>query len=240
MAYTRYLHAQSHLETLRMHLENAEKLENFDLLPNPDGSGDAIIRFKAYPTILLSLVLGDVIHSLRSALDYVTCALVTLHTPDATLTRIQFPFGRDGQRLNSDERKSVKGISDIALTAIENMRSQYREGLALLCAFSNQDKHRLLLPAYSHLVSYKFQFDEKTSDMTIMPVQSQDGKELKTILRDGDHVNLSDGFIKAVRVGFRLEAGERSYGADSIDLINNAVRETLNVLIPLSVDTKQA
>ncbi|CEF41150.1 hypothetical protein predicted by Glimmer/Critica [Acetobacter senegalensis] len=233
-AYIRYMYAQNHLKALREQLRLAEKLDNFELEAVSDDASKQIIRFKKHPDVLLSLVLGDVIHSLRSSLDYVTCALVTLNTPSADLRHIQFPFGRKGEHLNRNERKSVTGISDESLKAIEGVRAEYGESLSLLCDFSNQDKHRFLMPAYSHLVSYKFAVDKRTPNSTVMSVQPLEGQEKLSPIKDGDVVDWQAGNLQNLRIGFQLESGGVLYRSESIDLINDAVRETLNVLIPLS------
>ncbi|WP_408873805.1 hypothetical protein [Gluconobacter roseus] len=114
-AYIRYMYAQTHLEKLREQLSLAEKLDNFELESLPDDERKKTIRCKNPPPVLLSLLLGDVIYSLRSALDYVTCGLVTLNKPNADLSHVQFPFGRKGERLNSGQRKRIESISDEAL-----------------------------------------------------------------------------------------------------------------------------
>lgn len=232
-ASLRYMYAQEHLEKLCGQLRLAEKLDNFAFESLPDDESKKTIRCKNPPPVLLSLMLGDVIHSLRSSLDYATCALVTLNNPNANLQRIQFPFGRKDMRLNNGEKGAVKGISSEALEAIERMRAQYGEGLSLLCEFSNQDKHRFLMPAYSHLVSYRLVVDKRGSNSTTMSVQPLEGHEKLLPLRDGEIVDFSVDTLKAVKIGFQLEAGGTSYRSESIDLINNAVGRTLNALLPL-------
>ncbi|NLI27084.1 MAG: hypothetical protein GX413_06805 [Acetobacter sp.] len=239
-AYIRYRYAQDHLEKLREQLRIAEKLDNFELDSLPDDKTKTIIRCKNPPSVLLSLILGDFIHSLRSSLDYVTCALVTLNNPYADLKRIQFPFGRKGEPLNGNEIGSVKDISTEALEAIERMRAQYGEGLSLLCEFSNQDKHRFLMPAYSHLVPCKFAVDMRAYSSTVLSVQPVDGHEKLPPFREGDIVDFSDDTLKTIRIGFQLEAGGASYRSESIDLINDAVMQTLNVLLPLSQPSEPA
>ncbi|KXV19816.1 hypothetical protein [Gluconobacter japonicus] len=237
-AYIRYRYAQNHLEKLREQLRLEEKLDNFDFNSIAGDSSKKIVRFKKHPDVLLSLILGDFIHSLRSSLDYVACALVTLSNPEADLKRVQFPFGRIGVRLNRDDKGSVKGISEEALEAIERARAQYGEGLSLLCDFSNQDKHRFLMPAYSHLVPCKFAVDERTPNSTTMSVQPKEGHEKLPPIRDGGIVDFSDGTLITIKIGFQLEAGGVSYRSESIDRINEAVRQTLNELLPLTQSLK--
>ncbi|GAP25320.1 hypothetical protein GLF_2202 [Gluconobacter frateurii NBRC 101659] len=237
-AYLRYMYAQDHLEKLCEQLRLTETLDNFELESLPDDERKKTIRCKKPLPVLLSLMLGDVIHSLRSSLDYVTCALITLNNPDVDLKRVQFPFGRKGIRLNGNEKKAVEGISNEALEAIERVRAQYGEGLSLLCDFSNQDKHRFLMPAYFHLVSCKFAVDTRTSNSTKMSVQPLERSEELAPLRDGDIVDFSDGSLKTVKIGFQLEAGGESYRSESINLINEAVRQTLNELLPLTQSLK--
>ncbi|MFT8723576.1 MAG: hypothetical protein ABF443_13150 [Acetobacter malorum] len=237
-ACLRYGHAQTHLKLLNEHLQKAGNLDNFELLEIPNDPHGRIIRFKQWPPVILSLVFGDVIHSWRSALDYITCALVTLNTPEADLTRIQFPFGKKDQRLNRDQRRSVDGISERGLEIIEDVRLQCGEYLSLLCDFSNQDKHRLLLPAYIHLVPHKFVVSEKTLNSTVMSVQPQ-GFEMSMPIQDGDRVEFSGGHLMGLMIGFQLERGGRSYGVKDINKINAAVRESLDALISLLPQAEQ-
>ena len=145
------------------------------------------------------------------------------------MKRVQFPFGRKGVRLNCNEKGSVKGISEEALEAIERARVQYGEGLSLLCEFSNQDKHRFLMPAYPHLKRFEFVFDQNEGKSELQPVD-----EDMLLIRDGSRVDFPNGSVIQPRIGFQLERDDVSYGSEHIDGMNEAVRCTLNALIPLT------
>jgi len=228
-AKRRYSHAQDHFKLLQQQLLEAEDIENFEIQPASDGSGAKIFRVKNPPPVLLSLTLGDAIHSLRSALDYVTCALVTLNNPNADLSHVYFPFGSKGKRLDSGQKKYIESISDEVTEAIERMRAQYGEGLSLLREFSNQDKHRLLIPAYSYSKRFKFVVDQNEGKADLRPVD-----EGIVPIQDGSRIDVSNGSIMQPRIGFLLERGDVSYGSEHINNMNDAVRHTLNALLPLT------
>lgn len=91
------------------------------------------------------MVLGDYVHNLRSCLDYATCGVVEVADPLGDLTRIQFPFGRPGQALNSNERRSINGFWPAAIARVEAIRTEFGADLNFVNLVSNQDKYRLLL-----------------------------------------------------------------------------------------------
>ncbi|MFT8591303.1 MAG: hypothetical protein ABF746_08795 [Acetobacter orientalis] len=231
-ALLRYYHAQDHIKILYDHIKQAEKLENYQIVDAENNGDKKIIKFKNNPPVLLSLVLGDVIHSLRSSLDYIACAIVSFCNSGADLAHIQFPFGEKGKALNCKNRSCIKGVSDAALDLIESIREKHSEGLSLICNFSNQDKHRLLLPAYTHCIGYKFQVDEKKETTTMLSVQPQRVLDHKTLIKDGDTIDFSDQLMKAIRIGFQLENDDGYYGTESIYLMNDTVRQVLNSIIP--------
>ena len=104
----------------------------------------------------LSIILGDVIHNLRCALDYVVTALV-----DASPTKLtnghQFPIylspaeyeGKVGTQTEALPNGPLRGL-DHGLVIVENWQPYYREPdprtdpLWGVHRFSNADKHRTL------------------------------------------------------------------------------------------------
>lgn len=229
-AIVRYSHAQRHLELLNEIWLQADSSDNYELIDIPEYNEKKIIRFKKYPSTYLSLVLGDVIHSWRSSLDYLACALVSSSNPDADLNKIYFPFGRKEQRLNHNEKKSISGINDELYEIIEILRNEHCDLLSILCDISNQDKHRLLVPAYTTLSYYKFVVDERLKDATLISVQPKNTGNEKITLCDGDYIDFSSGYLSGIKVEFKIEKSGLLFGKKEINGINRIIHLIINTL----------
>ncbi len=123
---------------------------------DPD-SGYHIFRIAKIPhewRSRLAVMLGDIVHNLRSALDQIAWQLVINHsgrptTPGAA-KRIKFPIETDRQRLARTD--TFIKVSPADQTIIERVQSYNGSGnpklvgLMVLERLSNQDKHRVLNP----------------------------------------------------------------------------------------------
>jgi hypothetical protein len=95
-------------------------------------------------------VLGEIIHSLRSALDLLAYQLAMLHKPDEPPPPgTEFPIFIDPEQFGANRKGSgaykIRGLSETARTAIEALQpygSPYHP-LWVLQQLSNGDKHRL-------------------------------------------------------------------------------------------------
>jgi len=101
-----------------------------------------------------SVWIGDILHNMRSALDHLAWQLVQDgRCPNPKMRElVQFPIYSDRTSYNKMLDKRLPGVSRAALKIIRT-RQPYLRGkraadhpLALLAAFSNADKHRLVLP----------------------------------------------------------------------------------------------
>lgn len=100
-----------------------------------------------------SLIIGDAINNLRSALDHVAYHLVCVGTgnvksfPDA-----KFPIGGSSTEYRSQRDRAVKGMRQDAIEAIDALEP-YKGGTGEyfwhLARLNNHDKHRLLVTAWS-------------------------------------------------------------------------------------------
>lgn len=147
-ANLKYRRAQMHFATLRGLFNDLQEGGSWWLPEKVDGTPDRTVRIKILrePTIEWSLIIGDLIHNLRGCLDYATCGLIEIAVPSTNLKNIQFPFGRPGIPLNSEERRRIEGLGPQAIERIEAIRVEFGSDLHLVNLMSNQDKHRLLLP----------------------------------------------------------------------------------------------
>lgn len=144
----KYRRAQMHLATLCGLFNELQEGGSWWLPEQVDGPPNRTVRIKILrePTIEWSLIIGDLIHNLRGCLDYATCGLIEIADPSTDFKNIQFPFGRLGLPLNSEDRRRIKGLGPHAIERIEAIRFEFGADLHLVNLMSNQDKHRLLLP----------------------------------------------------------------------------------------------
>jgi hypothetical protein len=149
--------AQTHLDALKTEVRAYWHRDPYRLLPNLDceaGKYSLRIEIREAVPVGWSVIVGDFIHNLRSALDHMACQLVLINDPAADIDRTQFPiFTREpvsGGPLNAWERMTA-GMHPRALAEIRDMQP-YKAGygakqhaLALLNRLSNDDKHKLLI-----------------------------------------------------------------------------------------------
>lgn len=112
---------------------------------NPE-TGELVYYVGEIPEIPvhLSLIAGDVLHSLRGALDYVACGMVPTVTRDT-----KFPIGHSAQAHISSLGRVVPGLDQKALKVLDSIKPYQGGNLPLwtLHRLDNIDKHRLLLAA---------------------------------------------------------------------------------------------
>ncbi|AIQ93158.1 protein of unassigned function [Methylobacterium oryzae CBMB20] len=197
----------------------------------PDGMVKILISRQ--PPAEIGLVVGDIVHSLRGALDYGACALVKLSDARNDTRLTQFPFGRVGMALNSNERRQVKGIRDRPLAFIEQARAIAGPVLHVLQKASNQDKHRLILPSLLRRLPVKIQVDNATNTAEVVIDESQVHLWAQPIA-NGDAVEL--GNMLALRTGFEIEGDAAPYYLGVIDHLFIAVHIELAHMIAAAAE----
>jgi len=104
----------------------------------------------------VSLIAGDAIQNLRSALDYLACSLVIANGSKPIDGVTAFPISDSLPKHQAAMRgRKVEGMSQPAIAAIDALHP-YQGGwvtLWRLARMSNIDKHRLLLSAASAVIS---------------------------------------------------------------------------------------
>jgi hypothetical protein len=127
-----------------------------------------------------SLLAGDIVHNLRTALDYLVYQLVRLGKNEPTKRTswpifVEKPVGRDLGRYNA----AIKGIPKPFRETIDWFQpyqtptNPLRENLALLAELDNTDKHRLVRPGVAILTK-----SAATHDVVVSVGAVEPGKEL--------------------------------------------------------------
>lgn len=170
------------------------------------------------------LMLGDVAHNYRSALDHIAWAVVCRgRKPPTVLTEsqqraIQFPIADARAAFNSSLRSRLPGARRADVGVIRrrqpyhySMRFQLRHYLTVLAALNNRDKHRTLQPIWVQPT----RVDVEITRMQDCVVPSLGFPRRPTPLEVGEELT----FIRARKRGTapRLEVTPRVAGEPSIE-----------------------
>lgn len=110
-----------------------------------------------------SALIGDIAQNLRCALDHLAWHLVQTSpvTPKARERDIYFPIFEDASEYQTGKLRKIQGMTDAAIQAIDDIKPYGlldknnptagigNLALYLLSAINIQDKHRLLIPAWT-------------------------------------------------------------------------------------------
>lgn len=161
--------------------------------PAPSGDDSKFIRFKDDPHIQesipyvhhvpeippeISLIAGDILFNLRSALDHLACHLMTVGGGTVT-TQTCFPIAQTAPEYKSVKfRRKIEGIRPTAVKLIDAFKP-YKGGYFLLWELhelNKIDKHRLLLTACSTACGQSLTPSERAIyEQTITWPQAQPG-----------------------------------------------------------------
>jgi len=123
----------------------------------------------------LSLIAGDVIQNLRSALDHLTYDLwLKEANGQSGQTKIYFPIDKDQASYDSNKARRTRGISAQSLAIIDSLRpySGGNDVLWRIHTLNNRDKHRLLVTVGSSFHSMDVGA-HLTAIMREMPIPEQ-------------------------------------------------------------------
>ncbi len=140
--------------------------------PNPDGGTDILASAEQLPKNPFSLLIGECLHSMRSALDNLAFALAVSYTnplPPAVAEKSEFPIfgdinGQGGADFNKVRGRKIGGMNPLAQAEIEGLQP-YKRGngykshpLWILHDLDRINKHRLVpvVVAYSSGLTTSF------------------------------------------------------------------------------------
>jgi hypothetical protein len=144
--------AQHHIDDLRAKIDEFLAAKPFKLIiqirSNPGEFALRIKQDRAIPESF-SLIIGDAVHNLRSALDLTMYGMARERASKPS--RIQFPFPKSSSAKdiqNAFNSAQVNGAGTKVVEKILSFRPFPKNGNATFCnlhALSNRDKHRLLI-----------------------------------------------------------------------------------------------
>lgn len=155
----------------------------------------AVLRVHRDPPPRLSLIFGDLIHNLRSALDHIAWSVARLDHPgeelmkSGTRKKILFPITQAPKEFAA--HSLIPFISEQAKTIFEGTQpyngpiEAERHPLASLNRLSNADKHRLLTPVIGAVDITSVRYRPAAVDVERL---LQGGITFEQIIRHGDPV----------------------------------------------------
>jgi hypothetical protein len=150
-AFKRIERAGKHLSDLDAEIAEYRRFKNESALMHLSNDKEGNVRplgaavFDYDPTPDLSILVGEIAHNLRSALDYLIYELARLDSGQ-TQSRTQFPIESTPQGFNGRRNTFLKGISASHTMEIEALQPYKGCGWTkTLAEISNQDKHRELV-----------------------------------------------------------------------------------------------
>ena len=147
--------AKKHVGELQIALGAFYQTNPYVVRPEDDANtGDLIYRLCAAASIPIEIpiIVGDVLHNLRSAMDHLVWQLVEANGNAPRERATCFPVGESPEKHESRADRSAKGVCEEAMNLIADAKP-YKGGdddLWHVHELNNIDKHRLLLPAATY------------------------------------------------------------------------------------------
>jgi hypothetical protein len=145
--------AKTHLESFYVEAATyAEKARpTFIRKTNHDRTAHWLVFYveDPHPPIEISVIVGDFLHNLRSALDSLVCGLVHKTNPTSTCSGRQFPIFTDRDEYLKRRGDMLRGMPAAAVAIVDGVQPHCRpeasvkfDPLWILSTLNNHDKHR--------------------------------------------------------------------------------------------------
>ena len=193
--------AKEHFATLQAEIPEWARTSPISITKEKDNEGRHHTVFveivKVPPLKRWSLIAGDCVHNLRSALDSLVYGIAIHETgqnPPPDERALQFPIASSPQKF-SDQISRIKSLNKGVQSEIERVQpynSPQREippVLELLGILDNADKHRILnVAAVPHSASVEMTYspDRQTTDVTIHRTAVEGKTEILSFATDPD------------------------------------------------------
>ena len=233
--------AGKHLRELDAEVERFVKDHPYRFVPEPDEkTGLWVVRIYAdavdeQPPLRLGVIVGDIAHDLRSALDHVVCELALLN--NSTCEETQFPLCFSPKAFGFEEKKRLAGLLPRHRAMIRRLQPYHRrqggELLAVLRSLSNADKHRVVNPATQAMRYVPPTFEPRSAMLAAEvkyreAVRMEDGAEYlrftKFVTRPGTEVQVKLDPTYQIIFG---EPGKYSISPYSLRQLRDHIRNTV-------------
>jgi hypothetical protein len=131
-----------------------------------EGQPALTLRVTAMPIFSpgISVLIGEIVHDLRSALDNLAWAMIQPARPHARVAeRVYFPLAKSSRSFWRGVNQQLPGTSAAQRSLVEQYQPYHRspKGRAMrtLRTLSNTDKHRALVPALFFPLRFRFKVD---------------------------------------------------------------------------------
>jgi hypothetical protein len=214
--------AHEHLDTLTSELSEWHRDDPYVVSSNSDANGSRygfVVEIKAKPPLdRWSLIAGDCIHNLRSALDTALYALAVRenHGIDpANAGQLQFPICDTPEALAKQiSQRRMTGLSPKAQVWIERAQPYNRSYvhkpplIRLLAEFDNLNKHRMMNLVLQHLSDAKIESRkispaDHSFKVHFVETPIQSGAEVASVIIDPPSANLDLKLTGSISVTVR-------------------------------------
>jgi len=114
--------AREHIAAIRARIEAIEIAESFTIAAHQEGSLVFLVGHPAQgPPLELSVLVGEVLYNLRSALDYVVFVLAALDSGKPQ-NGTQFPIEDTPEGFVGRRKEFLRGVNEIHVTRIEEFQ----------------------------------------------------------------------------------------------------------------------
>lgn len=196
------------------------------------------IKFSEPAPREISLIIGDAIHNLRSALDLMICDIARLRGRNPN--KLHFPFAKDAQAFEDALNGEIKRLGKDVLDALRELKPYKLEGNHLLRALHDldiKDKHDLVLSTIA--VSWFYYDHEKALNDSIQQTTPGAAPVRMLVLGDARALDVEGGIVPVeAEQYFRTEPGPATaLFADGLPLARAHVLPTLIQLAQLTETT---
>ena len=181
--------AKCHLAEIRAFVEGYISRKNYSVRFHEEVKGKTIIAWlsvkEPMPVFDWAVIIGDVVHNLRSCLDLIACSLVRLEDEPSICEWTSFPIFETAEEFGKKVEGKIRGAHAEAIDIIKGLEP-HGEGNVLfyqLSMLDNIDKHRLLIPVFG-LLKGEFEGQSKVISVT-------EGSRLE--LDDSRDISFKDG-----------------------------------------------
>jgi hypothetical protein len=141
--------AKEHVRNLQSEISTFWGSNKYTITPEDDPeTGDEVFRFHGNLELPLnwSVIIGEALHDLRSALDHLAWQLVDAHSPGKGSKSTEFPIFDSSEKYETRVKAKIKGASDKAIDIAKSLKA-YKGGndIFFVHALNIIDKHRMLV-----------------------------------------------------------------------------------------------